>query len=159
MRSHLNFRHAVSKVVWQICELSCKENVIIRRDLHHKHMFESLLLISWYHLLLNRLAHWDDVNEFWMMIVFIMLEHIFQTWLNNIFRWSMTLDWSTTYPKFDLVTSRSWQYISCCWDACSNHSAISDFSYFYLFYPNRPRWLTPSTILLKALKVCFLHIK
>ena len=151
MRSHLNFRHAVSKVVWQICELSCKENVIIRRDLHHKHMFESLLLISsWYHLLLSRLAHWDDSNEFWMMIVFIMLEHIFQTWLNNIFRWSMTLDWSTTYPKFDLMTSRSWQYMSRCWDACSNHSAISDFSYFYLFYP---------LSFYPFLSVCFLHIK
>ena len=27
---------------------------------------------------------------------------------------------------FRLMTSRSWQYISCHWDACSNHLAISD---------------------------------
>ena len=30
-------------------------------------------------------------------------------------------------PGFELTTSRSWQYTSCHWDACSNHSAISDF--------------------------------
>ena len=41
-------------------------------------------------------------------------------------------------PKFDpsgfeLMTSRSWQYIPCHWDACSNHSAISDFhSWVYI---------------------------
>ena len=29
--------------------------------------------------------------------------------------------------EFELMTSRSWQYISCHWDACSNHTAISDF--------------------------------
>ena len=28
-----------------------------------------------------------------------------------------------------IMTSRSWQYISCLWDACSNHFAISDFTY------------------------------
>ena len=28
---------------------------------------------------------------------------------------------------FRLMTSRSWQCTSCYWDACSNHSAISDF--------------------------------
>ena len=34
---------------------------------------------------------------------------------------------SSTRPRFELMTSRLWQYISCHWDACSNHSAISDF--------------------------------
>ena len=34
---------------------------------------------------------------------------------------------SLTQLGFELMTSRSWQYISCYWDACSNHSAISDF--------------------------------
>ena len=33
---------------------------------------------------------------------------------------------SLTQPGFKLMTSRSWQDISCHWDACSNHSAISD---------------------------------
>ena len=35
-----------------------------------------------------------------------------------------------TWPGFKLMISRSWQYISCRWDACSNHSnhsAITDF--------------------------------
>ena len=32
---------------------------------------------------------------------------------------------SSTQPGFELMTSRSWQYISCHWDACSNHLAIS----------------------------------
>ena len=38
---------------------------------------------------------------------------------------------STTWPGFELMTSRSWQHISCHWDACSNHSAISDFIFFH----------------------------
>ena len=25
------------------------------------------------------------------------------------------------------MTARSWQYTSCHWDACSNHSVVSDF--------------------------------
>ena len=29
-------------------------------------------------------------------------------------------------PGFELMTSRSWQFISCHWDACSNHLAISE---------------------------------
>ena len=29
-------------------------------------------------------------------------------------------------PRFELMTSRSWQYIACHWDACFNHLAISD---------------------------------
>ena len=33
---------------------------------------------------------------------------------------------SSTWPWFELMTSRSWQYISCHWDACPNHLAISD---------------------------------
>ena len=33
---------------------------------------------------------------------------------------------SSTLLGFELMTSRSWQYISCHWDTCSNHSAISD---------------------------------
>ena len=35
---------------------------------------------------------------------------------------------SSTQVGFELMTSRSWQYISCHWDPWSNHSAISDFS-------------------------------
>ena len=36
---------------------------------------------------------------------------------------------SSIWLGFELMTSRSWQYISCPWDACSNHSAISDFHF------------------------------
>ena len=36
---------------------------------------------------------------------------------------------SSTRPGFELMPSRSWQYISCHGDACSNHSAISDFTH------------------------------
>ena len=33
---------------------------------------------------------------------------------------------NSTRTVFELMASRSWQYISCLWDACSNHLAISD---------------------------------
>ena len=33
---------------------------------------------------------------------------------------------SSIQMGFELMTSRSWQYISCHWDSCSTHSAISD---------------------------------
>ena len=32
-----------------------------------------------------------------------------------------------TRQGFQLITSRSWHYISCHWDTCTNHSAISNF--------------------------------
>ena len=35
---------------------------------------------------------------------------------------------SATWLGFKLMTSLSWQYISCHWDACSNHSAINEFT-------------------------------
>ena len=35
---------------------------------------------------------------------------------------------SSILPGFELMSSRSWQYISCHWDICFNHSAISDFN-------------------------------
>ena len=38
---------------------------------------------------------------------------------------------SSTRSGFELMTSRSWQYISCYRDACCNYSAISDFLYIY----------------------------
>ena len=34
---------------------------------------------------------------------------------------------SLTRPGFELMTSRSWLYISCHWGVCSNHLATSDF--------------------------------
>ena len=34
---------------------------------------------------------------------------------------------SSTRQGFELMTSRSRQYISCHWDACSNHPTISDY--------------------------------
>ena len=37
---------------------------------------------------------------------------------------------SSTQPGFELMTSRSWYHISCHWDSCSNHSAISDLATF-----------------------------
>ena len=43
---------------------------------------------------------------------------------------------SSTQPRFKLITSRSWQYISCHWelDVCSNHSAISDLKEMYFHF-------------------------
>ena len=42
---------------------------------------------------------------------------------------------SSIRARFELMTSRSWQYIPCHWDACSNHLAISDsVSYKHLIY-------------------------
>ena len=38
---------------------------------------------------------------------------------------------SSTQQEFKLMTSRSWQHIWCHWDACSNHSAFSDFRLFH----------------------------
>ena len=40
---------------------------------------------------------------------------------------------SLTQPEFELMTSRSWQYILCHWDPCSNHSAISNLPCFIPF--------------------------
>ena len=34
---------------------------------------------------------------------------------------------SSTRPGFEPMTFRSWQYIPCHWDACSNSSAVSQF--------------------------------
>ena len=39
---------------------------------------------------------------------------------------------SLTRLGFKLMTSRSWQYIPCHWDACSNHLAISDLIYRHI---------------------------
>ena len=44
---------------------------------------------------------------------------------------------SSTRLGFKLMTSRSWLYISCHWDACSNHLAISDSGWLI-----RWQWLT-----------------
>ena len=38
---------------------------------------------------------------------------------------------SSTRLEFKLMTSISWQYISCHWDACSNNRAISDLKEIY----------------------------
>ena len=47
-----------------------------------------------------------------------------QVWLKTEVLHSPSLTW----PGFELMTSRSWQYLSCHWDACSNHLTIIDFS-------------------------------
>ena len=36
---------------------------------------------------------------------------------------------SSTQSGFELMTSRSWQYIPCHWVACSKHSVIRDFTF------------------------------
>ena len=38
---------------------------------------------------------------------------------------------SSTQPRFELMTSKSWHYISCHWNAYSSHSVISDFLRVY----------------------------
>ena len=43
---------------------------------------------------------------------------------------------SSTRPGFELMTSISWQYISCHWQACSNHLAINDFSSLFFILWN-----------------------
>ena len=45
---------------------------------------------------------------------------------------------SSTRSGFELMTSRSWQYIPCHWDACSNHSAITDFSLANDYFGSNP---------------------
>ena len=47
---------------------------------------------------------------------------------------------NSTRPGSELMTSRSWQYISCHWDTCSNHLAISDFPQFYVWMVYRWQW-------------------
>ena len=48
---------------------------------------------------------------------------------------------SSTWPGFKLMTSRSWQYISCWWDTCPNHLTISDCKRNVLLYYLRGlRW-------------------
>ena len=41
---------------------------------------------------------------------------------------------NSTWLRFELMTSRSWEYFSCHWDTCSNHSAIRDFHRYALLY-------------------------
>ena len=49
------------------------------------------------------------------------LSFLAQVWVNTeALRTS-----SSTRPGFKLMTSRSWQYISCHWDACSNHGLMT----------------------------------
>ena len=43
------------------------------------------------------------------------------------FKYDLGQKYHAPRPGFELITSRSWQYISCHWDACSNHLVISDF--------------------------------
>ena len=50
--------------------------------------------------------------------------------------------WLTT-SGFELMTSRSWQYIPCHWDACSNRSASSDFCILWIAYDIQ--WLSSNT--------------
>ena len=65
---------------------------------------------------------------------------IYQQQHNYIYGLSTTEDKSTictpSWPDlgFVLMTSWSWQYISCNWDACSNHYAISDL--FHILHNN-----------------------
>ena len=47
-------------------------------------------------------------------------------WVQVQLRTEVLCSTSFTRPGFELMTSRSWQYTSCHWNACSNHSAISD---------------------------------
>ena len=63
------------------------------------------------------------------------------------------------HPKFDptglvgfeLMTSRSCQYISCRWDTCSKYSPISDFSHTHIDPVGTANW--PSVI--TRLNACF----
>ena len=60
----------------------------------------------------------DNLSSLWIYIFLV------QVWI-----WTEVLQTpSSTQPGFESRTSRSWQCISCIWDACSNHSAINDFS-------------------------------
>ena len=49
-----------------------------------------------------------------------------KVWLGQKYYTSQVAS-SLTRLGFKLMTSRSWQYISCHWDACSSGLAISDF--------------------------------
>ena len=47
---------------------------------------------------------------------------------------------NSTRPGFELMTSKSWMYISCHWDTCSNHSVISDLpGLFDQIYTNKDK--------------------
>ena len=47
---------------------------------------------------------------------------------------------SMTQPWFELMTSRSWQYTSCHWDTCFNHSAINDSHFTHNYHVNTYVW-------------------
>ena len=49
-------------------------------------------------------------------------------WVQVRLRTEVLCTLSSTWQGFEM-TSRSWQYTSCHWDACSNYSAVSDFSW------------------------------
>ena len=77
-----------------------------------------------------------DINvlSYWLTSVMMTVkcEHMW-TNVNSIFlvqvriRTEVLPTKSLTRSGFELMTSRSWQYTPCHWDACSNHSVINDF--------------------------------
>ena len=54
-------------------------------------------------------------------------KHGYLIWAQVRLRTEALRTQSLTQLGFKLMTSRSWQYISCHWDACSNHLAIRDY--------------------------------
>ena len=50
--------------------------------------------------------------------------------LSTTYRRETPITPSSTWLGLDLMISRSWQYISCHWDACSNHLASSTLVYW-----------------------------
>ena len=63
---------------------------------------------------------------------------------------------SSTRPGFELMTSRLWQYISCHWDACSNHLAISDFTKKTVFFLYR---LIKKFIVMTTNFICLVQVR
>ena len=87
-------------------------------------VFLSVLRISWHQLIWTAFS----ISEMMMDNTKRWKCFIYKVWLVQVWlRTEVLHTSSSTQPRFKRMTSRSWQYISCHWDACSNHFVISDF--------------------------------
>ena len=89
--------------------------------------------LSWIHVLLQRKHFIYQCYQY--MKAFCVCKSIYNLFLFQVrLRTEVLCTPSSTQMDFEFMISRSWQYMSCHWDACSNHSAISDFNLLFLSY-------------------------
>ena len=119
-----------SGIVYEICEYSPRVLLYLK--------CASVIVNIQSYTIIVTCFHYTGILQYYVQIVF-MLEFffwlfIFESIMQHIFlvqvqhRTEVLCTPSSTQLGCELMTSRSWQYNDCShWDACSNHSAFSDF--------------------------------